>query len=480
MRVLATACLATLWLLPGTLMAGALEDVIALREQAETGNALQLAPEAYARGVRALDQARELRAQGRDAARVDARLAESRAAFDQAIAHLEKARPVFAETLAQRLSAQEAQAFRFAGERWAAAERAFLDAATRFERDPGARAAERAADITALYADAQLSANRTQFLSGARAMLAEAEQLRAARQAPLTLERARQRMAAAEQALADNRNEPEAATSDIQDAIHAAGHALQMARIAEAVRRREQTLEELVLELEGAMARIVAAAGLQADFSRPHGETSRELATELAAMRASAAETRSELAERTRFVLNLEDEIKELQQRLGATGADRDRLMMTLQAQERVREQFAQVESLFEPGEARILREGGRLIIRLTGIGFPSGSAQVPQNAQPLLGRLSRAISVFPGARLLVEGHTDATGSDQINQRLSEERARAVADWLVGELRLAPGQVPAAGYGASRPVANNATEAGRAQNRRIDVIITPDLPAGLP
>ncbi|MCC5795358.1 MAG: OmpA family protein [Chromatiales bacterium] len=197
-------------------------------------------------------------------------------------------------------------------------------------------------------------------------------------------------------------------------------------------------------------------------------------------MRASAAETRSELAERTRFVLNLEDEIKELQQRLGATGADRDRLMMTLQAQERVREQFAQVESLFEPGEARILREGGRLIIRLTGIGFPSGSAQVPQNAQPLLGRLSRAISVFPGARLLVEGHTDATGSDQINQRLSEERARAVADWLVGELRLAPGQVPAAGYGASRPVANNATEAGRAQNRRIDVIITPDLPAGLP
>lgn len=452
-----------------------LAAVTALREQAEAANALQLAPQGYQQGVQALERARRDAADGRPAARVNAALDEARGHFSAALAHVEIASPIFAGVLADRAHAQEAQAFRFAGERWLAAERQFADAARRLERGDLERARSEAPGLRAAYREAELAALEASYLSGARRLLAEAEQQRASRHAPRTLARARELLQRAEAALSENRRQPEAAAAPIQDATDAAGHTLQMARIGEAVRRREQTLEDVVLELESGIARIAAAAGLSADFTLPHRESTTALATELAAFSEAAARDRSDLADRNRLVASLEEEIGELQGRIGATGAERDQLMMMLQAQARVREQFGQVESLFSPDEARVLREGDRLIIRLTGLTFRSGSAELPREGARLLNKVQQAIQVFPGAGLEIEGHTDATGSDTINQRLSEERALAVARYLAEQLRLGPGQVRSAGFGPSRPIANNATEAGRAQNRRIDVIITPNL-----
>lgn len=461
---------------PATAQSGdRLAAVTALREQAEAANALQLAPQGYQQGVQALERARRDAADGRPAQRVNAALEEARGHFTAALAHVDIASPIFAGVLADRGFAQEAQAFRFAGERWMAAERQFGDIARRLERGDLERARSEAPALRAAYREAELAALQANYLSGARRLLAEAEQQRASRHAPRTLARARELLDRAEAALAENRRQPEAAAGPIQDAIDEAGHALQVARIGEAVRRRERTLEEVILELESGISRVAAAAGLSADFTRPHRESMAALATEMAAFATAAERDRADLADRNRLVASLEDEIGELQDRIGATGAERDQLMMTLQAQARVREQFGQVEGLFAPGEARVLREGDRLIIRLTGLTFRSGSAELPRDGAQLLNKVQQAIQVFPGAGLEVEGHTDATGSDAVNQRLSEDRALAVAGYLVEQLRLAPGQVRATGFGPSRPIANNATEAGRAQNRRIDVIITPNL-----
>jgi outer membrane protein OmpA-like peptidoglycan-associated protein len=452
-----------------------LAAVTALREQAEAANALQLAPQGYQQGVQALERARRDAADGRPAGRVNAALDEARGHFQAALAHVDVAGPIFAGVLAERGHAQEAQAFRFAGDRWMAAERQFADTARRLERGDLERARSEAPALRAAYRDAELAALEGNYLSGARRLLAEAEQLRASTHAPRTLARARELLQQAEMALDQNRRQPEAAAGPIQDATDEAGHVLQIARIGESVRRRERTLEDVILELEAGIARVAGAAGLSADFSRPHREATTALAAEMAAFSAAAGRDRADLADRNRLVASLEDEIGELQDRIGATGAERDQLMMTLQAQARVREQFGQVEALFSPGEARVLREGDRLIIRLTGLTFRSGSSELPRDGAQLLNKVQQAIQVFPGAGLEIEGHTDATGSDAVNQRLSEERALAVSRHLAEQLRLGPGQIRASGYGPSRPVANNATEAGRAQNRRIDVIITPRL-----
>jgi outer membrane protein OmpA-like peptidoglycan-associated protein len=75
-----------------------------------------------------------------------------------------------------------------------------------------------------------------------------------------------------------------------------------------------------------------------------------------------------------------------------------------------------------------------------------------------------------PAFRIEIEGHTDAEGTDERNQRLSDRRARAVADFLTRE-GVEANRLSTVGYGATRPVADNDTEDGRARNRRIEFIV---------
>jgi outer membrane protein OmpA-like peptidoglycan-associated protein len=77
----------------------------------------------------------------------------------------------------------------------------------------------------------------------------------------------------------------------------------------------------------------------------------------------------------------------------------------------------------------------------------------------------------YPQTTTVVEGHTDSVGTDAYNQKLSERRAGAVRDVLVNKLGVSGGRVESVGYGESRPVADNATDAGRAINRRVEAAV---------
>ena len=76
----------------------------------------------------------------------------------------------------------------------------------------------------------------------------------------------------------------------------------------------------------------------------------------------------------------------------------------------------------------------------------------------------------YPGSKVSIEGHTDGIGTVPYNQRLSERRAEAVKSWLAGR-GVDPGRMQTVGHGKSRPVADNATAAGRFQNRRVELLI---------
>ena len=87
------------------------------------------------------------------------------------------------------------------------------------------------------------------------------------------------------------------------------------------------------------------------------------------------------------------------------------------------------------------------------------------------MNKIIRAIEIFPKARIEVTGHTDDTGSDNINQSISEARAKNVGKFLVEVGDINQDRITTAGYGESRPVASNGTAAGRAENRRVDINI---------
>jgi len=95
-----------------------------------------------------------------------------------------------------------------------------------------------------------------------------------------------------------------------------------------------------------------------------------------------------------------------------------------------------------------------------------------------LLSKIQRAIRTFGQPNVVIEGHTDSIGSDELNERLSERRADAVREYLVANGTIPYGRISAIGYGSHQPLASNKTAEGRAINRRIDVLIMPQLETG--
>ncbi len=102
---------------------------------------------------------------------------------------------------------------------------------------------------------------------------------------------------------------------------------------------------------------------------------------------------------------------------------------------------------------------------------FASGSARIDMKSNPLLDQLARQIRSCPGT-IRVEGYTDTVGRGKVNQRLSQERAAAVRAALIAR-GINSKRLAAKGYGARRAIADNATEAGRARNRRIELHTIP-------
>lgn len=88
------------------------------------------------------------------------------------------------------------------------------------------------------------------------------------------------------------------------------------------------------------------------------------------------------------------------------------------------------------------------------------------------IAKAAQFLANYPNATAVIEGHTDAKGSDSYNQKLSQRRAEAVRQALISQQGVDANRISAVGYGEARPIASNATEAGREQNRRV-MVVTP-------
>lgn len=111
----------------------------------------------------------------------------------------------------------------------------------------------------------------------------------------------------------------------------------------------------------------------------------------------------------------------------------------------------------------------------LDGLVFPSGSANLTAGDYPELAALADWLRADPARKALLVGHTDASGTQAANLRLSKARAESVRRWLIETMSVNAAQVSADGAGFLAPRASNATDEGRRQNRRVEVIATSTL-----
>lgn len=102
---------------------------------------------------------------------------------------------------------------------------------------------------------------------------------------------------------------------------------------------------------------------------------------------------------------------------------------------------------------------------------FAPGQALLGSGSNKILDQLVELLSAYPSNPVLMEGHTDGTGNSDFNLRLSQRRAEAIRDYLIKKGGYEASRFRVVGYGATRPIADNATKAGRARNRRVEVTI---------
>ena len=135
---------------------------------------------------------------------------------------------------------------------------------------------------------------------------------------------------------------------------------------------------------------------------------------------------------------------------------------------------FEKARSQFNSSEADVYRQGNNLIIRLKSIEFASGRSDVPAQSFATLNKVKNVIAQTNSQDIVIEGHTDNVGSAKLNQELSEKRAQSVAQFLGTSDDIEMQQIKSVGYGFDKPITSNKNIKGRAQNRRVDIVLAPE------
>lgn len=469
----ATRLLALVVLALGTAIVGAQEN---LRETmfaqadealkaANAARASVLAPKSYGDAAKYYRSAEEKLERGRSIESIRSDLERAAASLRNAAEATRVANLTLTSAIQSRDDAEAASAETFAADEWRKAEERFASAAVRLEDGNLNNARSRANDAEELYRAAELTAIKANYLDETRRLIAQADDERVERYAPKTLEKAQSLLDRAERALSTNRYDTDEPRSLARQAKYEVKHAMYLAETLKPVRDRDVSLEDFALANEIALIRIAGSLDLVAELDQGHEAPANEIVARIDTLQKDAYE----LNERRSQIMELETEIQRLEQDLG-TQSER------LATQEAQRQRFRQVESMFAPGEAQVFTQGQNVLIRPVALVFPTGSSQIETQYFAALRKVQDAIRVFPDSEIVIEGHTDSFGGDDTNLTLSQARAESVREYLLANMReLDAGNVKPIGFGESRPVANNETLEGRAKNRRIDVVIRPNI-----
>ena len=437
-----------------------------------------LAPTNFAAAVEAQQAAVKDAAKGRNADKVRARVQEGDAALRRATTAAAAARQLLGLVIKAREDALAAEAPKFAGQSWQKADERFREAMKENEKNDTKNAQRRAAEAEVLLREAELIAIKGGILDEARALIAQADEAKVGKLAPRSLQAAKRYLAQADQELQRNRYEVSEPRKLAAQARYEARHATYLAQLIERVLKEEGDdqagVEGLILSWEEPLKKIATEMELSAQFDKGMQAPMQEITEHASQQAQEGGRLKQELADRDDQLASLSTQLKKLESRLGGVSEERVALQRRVDVQERMRSSVAALEASFTPDEARVVRQGDDVVLSLLGIKFPSGRSTIDAGSAALMKKVQQGLALFPGASISVEGHTDANGSDSTNLILSQDRADAVRQYLVSNFRYDPEKISSVGYGEARPVATNETAAGRARNRRIDLVIHPE------
>jgi outer membrane protein OmpA-like peptidoglycan-associated protein len=227
----------------------------------------------------------------------------------------------------------------------------------------------------------------------------------------------------------------------------------------EASQRADQLRSQAEMEkgeAERAKAEMAAAAAALAAQKS-------DLEAQMAALAAEKDAAEKAKADSVAAAAALDAQKRELEMQMAALAVENDKTRAE-------RDALAQrlVGALATVAETQNTARG--VVVSLSDILFDTNKATLKPDAQLALAKLTGVLSVFPNLNLRIEGYTDSTGTDAINNKLSRDRAASVVEFLQSQ-GIAGARITSEGYGSKYPVASNDTREGKSKNRRVQVVL---------
>jgi len=261
----------------------------------------------------------------------------------------------------------------------------------------------------------------------------------------------------------------ESATGNDTYRIHLIYMADRRIQVARAVAQRGQLEEEFQRLGAERNAMLVKASQLEAERARLEAEQARMMSQATAEDAQRAREETLEAQQRqAESVRDAEQAIEEAQQAKALAASSATEAQLARREADLALEQADTLRRQLENLQLRQTESG--VVVTLGDVLFESGETRLREEAMASLVEVVDLLQSEPDKYIRIEGHTDSTGDAETNLEISAKRSNAVLDALVS-LGVDPGRFSAAGMGEDFPIASNETEEGRAQNRRVDVIL---------
>jgi outer membrane protein OmpA-like peptidoglycan-associated protein len=275
-----------------------------------------------------------------------------------------------------------------------------------------------------------------------------ANKIKAGEHNPKAMEEAKKALDRARNLTRDKKNMAETARIAVQHATRA-------------IKDTVKYLEEKAAAEEEARRQAEKAA-LEQRAAQAESEAEK-LAVQLEEIKQERAALDKEMAELAR-------QMRELAQERDSLARETERLAAEREAIQKERDELASKLKGALSSVAETTETARGLIVNLAGVLFDVNKATLKPESQLKLAKLAGILMVFQDMKLSIEGHTDSTGSEELNLRLSTDRARTVYEFLMSQ-GVPTDRMKYQGFGSSKPVAPNDTEANRAKNRRVEVIV---------
>jgi outer membrane protein OmpA-like peptidoglycan-associated protein len=458
------------------------------------------APKAYEKAEKKMNKAREAIARGEKRSKIDKYLNESHELAENVFKVTQFAKLTLSDYLTRRQNAIDAKAPTRVRELYKKAEEQFVKATKKVEKGNAKDGLKEAEKAMPLFNEAELKAIKVEVMGTASSLIERADDDDATKFAPVSMDRARTALTHCDNILIKDRYNRKESLEYAATAEYEALHASNITQSIRSMERNDQAWEKLMLLYELEMQKI----GHQLDvellrFDKGPGVAAEEiinniknrknilnLTTEKLAAIAGQLEIESTekdpvglagiIDETLRDALLKRDilvsELDSKNSKLDELADIHDKVAAELHDRVALDERLEKARDLLNPTEGEIVFNATNdIVLRLAALSFPSGSDELSENHVPLLNKVEKILGMFGNARLLVEGHTDDRGERALNLRLSERRAFAVMQYLRRSLSISADRISAIGYGPDKPIGTNTTKAGRAKNRRIDILI---------